>query len=219
MFSRAELKNGAKDQLRGKWLLAVLVFICYSVILQLINIDLTNSMEGSMLGISLNIIGLLVFGSIEVGMCRFTLKLAHKDETTQFNDLFSGFDVFIKALVMNLIISVCVVIGSMLFIIPGIIFGIMFSQANYILAENPEQSAIECIKESINMMKGYKFHFFVLQLSFIGWLILASIPFGIGLLWYVPYYQMTMANFYLLVKGNYKRMNEFSYDYKDNNEL
>ncbi|EPZ59412.1 hypothetical protein H477_2166 [[Clostridium] sordellii ATCC 9714] len=152
-------------------------------------------------------------------MCRFTLKLAHKDETTQFNDLFSGFDVFIKALVMNLIISVCVVIGSMLFIIPGIIFGIMFSQANYILAENPEQSAIECIKESINMMKGYKFHFFVLQLSFIGWLILASIPFGIGLLWYVPYYQMTMANFYLLVKGNYKRMNEFSYDYKDNNEI
>ncbi|WP_338691216.1 DUF975 family protein (plasmid) [Paraclostridium sordellii] len=147
------------------------------------------------------------------------IKLAHKDETTQFNDLFSGFDVFIKALVMNLIISVCVVIGSMLFIIPGIIFGIMFSQANYILAENPEQSAIECIKESINMMKGYKFHFFVLQLSFIGWLILASIPFGIGLLWYVPYYQMTMANFYLLVKGNYKRMNEFSYDYKDNNEL
>ena len=125
MFSRAELKNGAKDQLRGKWLLAVLVFICYSVILQLINIDLTNSMEGSMLGISLNIVGLLVFGSIEVGMCRFTLKLAHKDETTQFNDLFSGFDVFIKALVMNLIISVCVVIGSMLFIIPGIIFGII----------------------------------------------------------------------------------------------
>ena len=31
MFSRAELKNGAKDQLRGKWLLAVLVFLCYSV--------------------------------------------------------------------------------------------------------------------------------------------------------------------------------------------
>ncbi|EPZ59411.1 putative membrane protein [[Clostridium] sordellii ATCC 9714] len=66
MFSRAELKNGAKDQLRGKWLLAVLVFICYSVILQLINIDLTNSMEGSMLGISLNIVGLLVFGSMKL---------------------------------------------------------------------------------------------------------------------------------------------------------
>ncbi|MGL5754907.1 MAG: DUF975 family protein [Paraclostridium sp.] len=203
MFSRSELKSGAKDQLKGKWLLAILVFICYSAILQLVNVELTNSTEGSMFGMSLNIIGFLVYGSMQVGMSRFTLKLARKDQTTQFNDLFSGFDVFIKALVMNLILGVCVSIGMILFIIPGVIIGLMFSQANYILAENPEKSAIECLKESSRMMKGYKFNFFVLQLSFIGWLILATLTFGIGLLWYVPYYQMTMTNFYLKIKENY----------------
>lgn len=203
MFSRSELKSGAKDQLKGKWLLAILVFICYSAILQLVNVELTNSTEGSMFGMSLNIIGFLVYGSMQVGMSRFTLKLASKDQTTQFNDLFSGFDVFIKALVMNLILGVCVSIGMILFIIPGVIIGLMFSQANYILAENPEKSAIECLKESSRMMKGYKFNFFVLQLSFIGWLILATLTFGIGLLWYVPYYQMTMTNFYLKIKENY----------------
>ncbi|MEG2786220.1 MAG: DUF975 family protein [Romboutsia sp.] len=203
MFSRSELKSGAKDQLKGKWLLAILVFICYSAILQLVNVELTNSTEGSMFGMSLNIIGFLVYGSMQVGMSRFTLKLARKDQTTQFNDLFSGFDVFIKALVMNLILGVCVSIGMILFIIPGVIIGLMFSQANYILAQNPEKSSIECLKESSRMMKGYKFNFFVLQLSFIGWLILATLTFGIGLLWYVPYYQMTMTNFYLKIKENY----------------
>lgn len=203
MFSRAELKNKAKDQLKGKWLLAILVFICYSAIYQLINVKLTNSTDGSGIGIALNIVGLLVYGSIQVGMSRFTLKLVAKDPTTQFNDLFSGFDVFIKALIMNAIMGICVFIGTFLFIIPGIIVGIMFSQANYILAENPKKSSIECIKQSVEMMKGYKMNFFILQLSFIGWLILCMLTFGIGLLWYVPYYQMTMTNFYLEVKENY----------------
>ncbi|MDO7206190.1 hypothetical protein Q5M85_20970 [Paraclostridium bifermentans] len=36
---------------------------------------------------------------------------------------------------------------TILFVIPGIIVGIMFSQANYILAENPDKSAMECIKK------------------------------------------------------------------------
>lgn len=200
MFTRAELKSSAKDQLKGRWLVAILVFVCYSAILQLANVELTNSTEGSMIGLSLNIIGLLVYGSLQVGISRFSLKLARKDSTTQFNDLFSGFDVFIKALVMNFIIWICVFIGTILFVIPGIIVGIMFSQANYILAENPEKSVIECIKESSRMMKGHKFNYFVLGLSFIGWLILCIISFGIGFLWLVPYFEITLTNFYLKVK-------------------
>ena len=199
MFTRAELKSSAKDQLKGRWLVAILVFVCYSAILQLANVELTNSTEGSMIGLSLNIIGLLVYGSLQVGISRFSLKLARKDSTTQFNDLFSWFDVFIKALVMNFIIWICVFIGTILFVIPGIIVGIMFSQANYILAENPDKSAMECIKESARMMKGHKFDYFVLELSFIGWSILCVLSLGIGFLWLVPYFEITLTNFYLKV--------------------
>ncbi|MCU9814208.1 MULTISPECIES: DUF975 family protein [Paraclostridium] len=200
MFTRAELKSSAKDQLKGRWLVAILVFVCYSAILQLANVELTNSTEGSMIGLSLNIIGVLIYGSLQVGVSRFSLKLAHKDSTAQFNDLFSGFDVFIKALVMNFIIWICVFIGTILFVIPGIIVGIMFSQANYILAENPDKSAMECIKESARMMKGHKFDYFVLELSFIGWSVLCVLSLGIGFLWLVPYFEITLTNFYLKVK-------------------
>ncbi|WP_157450989.1 hypothetical protein [Clostridium sp. ATCC 25772] len=54
MFTRAELKSSAKDQLKGRWLVAILVFVCYSAILQLANVELTNSTEGSMIGLSLS---------------------------------------------------------------------------------------------------------------------------------------------------------------------
>lgn len=100
---------------------------------------------------------------------------------------------------MNFIIWICVFIGTILFVIPGIIVGIMFSQANYILAENPDKSAMECIKESARMMKGHKFDYFVLELSFIGWSILCVLSLGIGFLWLVPYFEITLTNFYLKV--------------------
>ena len=45
---------------------------------------------------------------------------------------------FIKAFLINLIMSIITFVGLVLFIVPGIIFGLMYSQAYYILADNPE---------------------------------------------------------------------------------
>lgn len=202
MVSRLELKTRAKSQLKNNWILAIITFVCYSLILQLVNVEFTKSVEASNFGIALNILGILLYGPVQIGICRFSLNLSKGDSSAKFKDLFSGFDVFLKSLLMNLIIMICISIGMILFIIPGIILIFMFSQANYILAENPEKSSIECLKESIRMMKGYKFEYFVLYLSFVGWFILSILTFGIGFLWLVPYYQITATNFYLELKNN-----------------
>ena len=202
MISRAELKNRAKSQLKGSWGLAIITFVCYSIILQLVNVELTKSIEASMFAVTLNIVGILLYGPLQVGISRFTLNISKDNSIAKFKDLFSGFDVFLKSLLMNFIIMVCITIGMILFIIPGVIVSFMFAQANYILAENPEKSSIECLKESAAMMKGYKFEYFVLYLSFIGWFILSVLTLGIGFLWLVPYYQVTTANFYLELKNN-----------------
>lgn len=45
-------------------------------------------------------------------------------------------------------------------------------------------------------MDGHKWRFFVLQLSFIGWDILACCTFGIGYIWLAPYKNATYAAFY-----------------------
>jgi len=105
--------------------------------------------------------------------------------------------------------------GSMALLIPGIIFAVLafaglvlvviakyrFGQAIYIGLDNPEMPAMQCVKESDRIMKGHKGKLFVLELSFIGWAILAAIPFGIGLLWLIPYIATTNANFYQALIG------------------
>ena len=45
-------------------------------------------------------------------------------------------------------------------------------------------------------MKGYKGQLFILDLSFIGWHILAIMTAGIGYLWLTPYISTTKAAFY-----------------------
>ena len=48
----------------------------------------------------------------------------------------------------------------------------------------------------MRLMDGHKQQLFLLDLSFIGWVILASLTLGIGFLWLVPYWQTTRVHFY-----------------------
>ena len=65
---------------------------------------------------------------------------------------------------------------ALLFIIPGIIAYIRYSQALYILADDPRKGVFQCINESKYLMTGNKAKFFCMNLSFIGWTILANLP-------------------------------------------
>ncbi len=47
------------------------------------------------------------------------------------------------------------------------------------------------------MMKGNKWRLFCLKFSFIGWVLLSFLTFGILLFWVMPYIEVTMAKFYL----------------------
>ena len=81
----------------------------------------------------------------------------------------------------------------------------MYSQAYYIMAENPDMSVIDVLKASSRMMKGHKFDYFYLMLTFIGWLFLGILTLGIGLLWVNPYIYTASAHFYEYVKEDYER--------------
>lgn len=81
-----------------------------------------------------------------------------------------------------------------------------YSMAPYIvkdLAEAGEDIApTEAISESRKLMDGHKGELFLLDLSFIGWAILATIPLGLGWPWLTPYYQATKANYYRQLAGD-----------------
>ena len=207
MINRAELKRYAKNQLRGKWGLAVGGTIVILLIQFAFNIISRIVQDNIALLIVFTLLSMVISTAMGIGMCRFSLNYAYEDKEPELKDIFSGFSVILKAIGLSILLGVIVIVGTILLIIPGIIFSFMFSQSYYILADDNSKSIIQCLKESAAMMKGYKFKCFVLSLSFLGWIILGIIPLGIGLLWVIPYMNVTMSSFYLKVKKNYQKTN------------
>lgn len=84
--------------------------------------------------------------------------------------------VFWKAVGMNIVRGLLISLGFFLLIIPGIIFTYSYSMADYILYNHPEMGVMEVLRESKRRMYGHRMGLFVLELSFIGWSLLASLP-------------------------------------------
>ena len=92
---------------------------------------------------------------------------------------------------------------SLLFVIPGIIAAYRYRMALYLLLDHPEMSVMQCIQESKRMMKGHKGELFVMDLSFLGWASLESIPvFGYAVqVWTTPYISMSYVLYYEALRG------------------
>ena len=150
---------------------------------------------------SIGSIGLFVLaGPLMVGLAQFFLHVADRNDP-QINDLFAHFKNLGNTLVMYLLITLFTFLWSLLFIIPGIIAGISYAMAPYILAEHPEIKASDAIKMSKQMMQGHKGEYFVLQLSFVGWILLCIITCGIGFIFLSPYMSAANAEFFNEVSG------------------
>ncbi|WP_042273225.1 DUF975 family protein [[Clostridium] dakarense] len=77
-----------------------------------------------------------------------------------------------------------------------IIFTFAVAQVPYIIIEKDDLGLLEAMSLSMKLMKGNKWKYFVLQLSFLGWGILSVITFGVGFLWLIPYMALAETNFY-----------------------
>ena len=202
-MNTTELKANAKEQLRGKWAVAIATVLVANI---LIDSDVMYKVSEKFgligLSISCSLISLFLGGVISVGLCKFLLDMTTKREEPRFETLFSQFNIYLKTLGLNILLTLSVGIGTILFIVPGIIVGLMFSQSYYILSEDPSKSITQCIKESVDMMNGHKWDLFYLELTFIGWWLLTAITVGIAGLWVAPYVKVTETNFYLSIKNN-----------------
>lgn len=91
------------------------------------------------------------------------------------------------------------ILGIILLIVAGILGTIKsyyYQLAYMIAAENPEMTGKEAVLKSQELMQNRRWKLFCLQLSFIGWAILAVISFGIGFFWLIPYMQFATIAFY-----------------------
>lgn len=218
MNSRSEMKSHVKDIFRKNWSKAILLTIIPVLISIFIgSYQQFNSMQNSEIAANYALHNLYnsvsIFSILGVISSLFTISatfqfidwLKNKDlEFSPFKRsfrIFNGED-FWKIIGIMIIMSVFTFLWSLLFIIPGIIKSYSYSQAYNLYKEAKENGTddqynlVDYITQSKELMNGHKAELFILDLSFIGWLILSGITLGIASIWVTPYIVATKAEFF-----------------------
>lgn len=220
-IDRITLKANAKASIAGAkpsaamvtFVYLVIVFVIEAIVMRLTAVwdsiaiyeltegyHVTIEPEIIISGILLIVITIMV-NIVGIGYTAYCLGVS-RGEAVGYANLFDSFKFVGKIILIGILMFIFVLLWSLLLFIPGIIAAYRYSQAFYIMLDNPDMSALDCIRASKEMMRGHKLELFVLELSFFGWAILCALTFGILYIWYMPYFQVTYANFYKAVAGN-----------------
>ena len=148
------------------------------------------------------ILSILLFNPLQVGCQRFFTQ--NSKERAELNEMGYGFGRggYGRVVKTMLITDIFLILWTLLFIIPGLIKSYSYRMVPYILAQEPEISGRDAINRSREMMDGHKWNTFVLDLSFILWILLTIVTLGIVGVFYVnPYYYATNAELYYTLSG------------------
>ncbi|MGN1251208.1 MAG: DUF975 family protein [Candidatus Spyradocola sp.] len=230
MWNRAQLKQNARDVLRNNYWMALLVSLVAGLLVNVGGgaggaaggtggwieqgvasgqIDwITAAVFSTAIGvvaILTVLVGLAVSfflaGPVQIGLCRYYLE--SREGRSTFGSLFYTFSHgYLNSAAAMFVTDLFVGLWSLLFIIPGIVKGLAWSQVPYLLAENPGMTGKRARELSDRMTYGHKCNIFVLQLSFLGWILLGCLACGVGTLFVAPYIEATSAELYATLRGN-----------------
>lgn len=93
------------------------------------------------------------------------------------------------------------VLWTFLLIIPGIIKSYEYSMIPFILSENPDADTRDVFALTKDMTTGQKFNLFLVDLSLIGWILLSVLTCGIGIFFFMPYFNAIQAEIYAVMRG------------------
>lgn len=141
-------------------------------------------------------IGSLILGGPLTYGQNYVALAAADEKAVKVDNTFIGFKHFGSSLVLNLLITIFTALWSLLLVIPGIIMSHAYAMSYFILIDNPDLAPNEARKQSIKLMKGYKWKLFCLRFSYIGWYLLSILTLGILLFWVIPYERTAEAEFY-----------------------
>lgn len=142
--------------------------------------------ERNLLGIFVYVLVNLLAGVLAMGFTLYCMAV-RRGQRAEFLTLFDGFSMVGKIIGLNLVISLFVGLWSMLFVVPGIIAAYRYRFAFFNLLENPSLGILEALDRSKQQTLGYKGQLFTLDLSYMGWNLLASAP-ALLYLFYVYYH-------------------------------
>lgn len=131
---------------------------------------------------------------INIGYCRVCLMTA-REEQIAFRDIFEAFGFWVKAILLTLVQGIIIMLGTLCFVIPGIILSFSYSQTTFVLIDNPDMGIFKILRTSREMMEGHKIEFFVFDLSYILWNMLTAVI-GVASVFVLPYMNVGRALYY-----------------------
>jgi len=180
-MKNSEIRKLAIMALKGNWWLSTAILVCFTLIANISDLILR------MMGLSINILLfepmlpyyvtmiMTVMGvyyifitlPLSTGLTWFYLDVLDGKEV-KITNLFSAFKNYGKVIGATITMMVLVFLWSLLFIIPGVIKSISYSQTLFIIKDNPEIKIRDAINESKVLMKGFEWKYFLIDLFFIG---------------------------------------------------
>lgn len=191
-MDRVAIKAHAKKSISGK----IFILLAITIIVAII---------GGILGL-IPVVGwlalIVIEGPIMFAEAKIFLGIVDKNRTPKIEDIMEGVksENFTRSFIGFLRYTIFTALWGLLFWIPGIIKGISYSQMFFLMAEDKKLDAAEAQKKSMKIMKGHKWDYFVLQLSFILWYLLCGITLGLAYIYVGPYVEAAKAEFYRKLK-------------------
>ena len=114
-------------------------------------------------------------GVFNLSECLYTLTYI-RNRKVDYRALTESLPYYLKTLGVYLLQMLIVAFWTLLFVIPGVIASINFSQAFFILADDPKKGVAEVLAESKMMMYGNKINYVRLLIYYIPYILLAYMP-------------------------------------------
>ena len=192
-----QIMKEAQESLKGKWGISIAACLIAGVITIMITIlggYLINEDWGG------NLLSLFVTPPIGVGLALFFLNI-HSGNKLEIKTIFNPFkDVWLNSVLAYFMMIVIILIGFLLFFIPGVIATLMFSQVLYIIAEDNKIDPYNALVKSKKMMEGNKWKLFKIMIIILLLAIVCILTLGIGFIWLAPYQNAVYAKFYNVIK-------------------
>ncbi len=193
----SELRAVSRTTLSGNWMMAALATLVYLLIAGGVS---SIPVAGSVLAI-------IITYPLAYGFAILFLDLFREGKPIDIGKLFDGFKDFGRVWGTLILVAIYTILWTCLLIIPGIVKSYSYALTPFILKDEPELKYNAAIEKSMHMMNGYKMKLFLLDLSFIGWMILSVLTLGIGLLFLQPYMNTARAAFYEDLKAELSNAN------------
>ena len=174
LIDRKKLKEEVGELLSGAQVSSRAMTALYAGLLLILNLVCAFTGEG-ILSTFVSILTSLLSVLLGAGFAMYCMAI-RRGERAEYLTLFDGFSFVGKLIALTIVTYAFIWLWSMLFVIPGIVAAYRYRFAPYNLYENPGIGVMEALEMSKRQTMGYKGQIFALDLSYIGWTLLASLP-------------------------------------------